>query len=127
MVTSEDAVKFKAYMNSDSVDFNMSKPIHPMHYDNDFNFMKDRNYWLSIFMLLLGGYYLKARLTVEKDRWHMWNRKVNMDKIQPHHVHNRGGILIKKAFVGFEKYHKNNNEFMNWNTKSYPGAFPVNK
>jgi hypothetical protein len=44
--------------------------------------------------------------------------------VLPHHVHNRGGILIKKAFVGFEKYHRNNNEMMTWVTKSNPMAFP---
>ena len=124
LVDSEDAVKFKAYMNSDKVDFQRSMPTHPMHYDRDFNFMKDRNYWLSLFCLLIGGMYLKRRWQVEKDRWHMWNRKQNLDQVQPHHVHNRGGILIKKQFVGFEKYHSNHNDLMTWVTKAFPGALP---
>lgn len=125
MVTSEDAVKFKAYMNSDKVDFNMSKPTHPMYYDKDFSFMKDRNYWLSLIALMFTGYYLKKKWVVEKDRWHRWNREQNLDKVLPHHVFNRGGILIKKQFVGFEKYHKNHNELMTWTSKAYPAAFPV--
>ena len=61
LVTSEDAVKFKAYMNADSVDFKMSKPIYPMHYDKDFNFMKDRNYWLSLLVGIAAFSFLKRR------------------------------------------------------------------
>lgn len=45
-VTQEDAVKFKHWMNSDIVDFQRSRPYYPMYYDKDFNFMKDRSYWL---------------------------------------------------------------------------------
>lgn len=96
IVDSEDAVKFKAYMTSDKVDFNRSMPLHPMHYDKNFDFMKDRTYWAALFCLLLGGYYAKARLEVELDRRHRWNREHNLDSTLPHHVHNRGGILIKK-------------------------------
>ena len=44
-VTQEDAVKFKHWMNSDIVDFQRSRPYYPMHYDKDFNFLKDRSYW----------------------------------------------------------------------------------
>ena len=35
VVTSEDAVKFKAWMNSDKYDFNRNKPTHPMYYDRN--------------------------------------------------------------------------------------------
>ena len=125
LVTSEDAVKFKAYMNADKVDFQMSKPTHPMHYDRDFNFMKDRTYWLGLIVLIGGFSFVKKRFEVEKDRWHMWSRKGDLDSVQPHHVHNRGGVLIKKQFIGFEKYHRNHNELMTWFTKSYPSAFPA--
>lgn len=53
-VTQEDAVKFKHWMNSDIVDFQRSKPYYPMYYDRDFNFMKDRSYWLvSVHSILL--------------------------------------------------------------------------
>jgi hypothetical protein len=41
-----------------------------------------------------------------------------------HHFHNRGGVLIRKQFAGFEKYHKNHNDHLIWFTKSYPDAFP---
>lgn len=124
-MSSEDAVKFKSYMNADKIDFNMSKPTHPMHYDRDFDFMKDRNFWMSMIVLLMTGMYLKARLIVEKDRWHMWDRKDNLANGLGHHYHNRGGILIRKQFAGFEKYHRNHNDLMSWTTKAFPTAFPA--
>jgi hypothetical protein len=44
-VTAEDAVKFKHWMRSDQVDFERDRPYYPMHYDRDFNFLKDRTYF----------------------------------------------------------------------------------
>lgn len=111
-------------MTSDQVDFNRSRPTHPMYYDREMLFRKDRSFWLSMILVMLGGMYAKAKLRVEKDRWQMWNRKENLSEMPAHHFHNRGGVLIKKQFAGFEKYHKNNNELMTWFTKSYPDAFP---
>lgn len=75
-------------------------------------------------LVLVGGMYLKARVKVEADRWHMWDRRENLQDMPAHHFHNRGGVLIKKQFAGFEKYHKNQNEVMTWFVKSYPEAFP---
>lgn len=40
-----------------------------------------------------------------------------------HHFTNYGGVLIKKDFIGFEKYHKNNDELIAW----YRRAFPNNE
>lgn len=45
-VTPEDAVKFKHWMGTDKVEFQMSRPYYPMYYDRDFNFRKDRSFWL---------------------------------------------------------------------------------
>jgi hypothetical protein len=111
-------------MISDDVDHKRSRPIHPMYYDREMLFAKDRSFWLGILLLLLGGMYAKNRYQVEIDRWHMWARKESLEEMPAHHFHNRGGILIKKQFAGFEKYHKNQNEVMTWFTKSYPDAFP---
>ena len=80
-MTSEDAVKFKAYMNADKIDFQMSKPTHPMYYDKNFDFMKDRNYWLSLIVLIGGFCFVKKRFEVEKDRWHMWSRQADLDSV----------------------------------------------
>jgi len=53
----------------------------------------------------------------------MWNRKEHLKDMPAHHFHNRGGVLIKKQFVGFEKYHRNGDELMGWYVKAYPEAF----
>ena len=94
-----------------------------MHYDRDMNFMKDRSFWLSMVLLMIGGIYAKARLQVELDRWHMWDRRENLSEMPAHHFHNRGGVLIRKQFMGFEKYYQNNEDLKSWYAKAYPDAF----
>jgi hypothetical protein len=95
-VTSEETVKFKHYMSSDKYDFQRSRPTHPMYYDRDMSFRKDRSFWLSVIILLMGGMYGKARFQVEMDRYTMWNRMQNLAEMPAHHFHNRGGVLIRK-------------------------------
>ena len=56
-------------MKSDEVDFNRSRPTHPMYYDREMLFSKDRRFWLSLIVFMVGGMYAKARYLVEKDRW----------------------------------------------------------
>jgi hypothetical protein len=96
MVTSEDTVKFKHFMNSDKTDFNRSKPFYPMYYDRDHNYMKDRSFWLSLLLLMSAGSYLAAKWTIETNRWLMWERMDSntLDSLPGHHFHNRGGVLI---------------------------------
>jgi len=106
-VTSEETVKFKHYMNSDKYDFNRNRPIHPMYYDREMLFRKDRSFWLSLLLLMTAAMYIKAKVVVEKARWFRWNRMENLEDMPAHHFHNRGGLLIRKQFAGFEKYHKN--------------------
>lgn len=76
---------------------------------------------------MFGFMFVKARYAVEKDRYRMWNRKQNLESMPAHHFHNRGGVLIKKQFAGFEKYHRNHNELMAWYTRAFPNAFPALK
>lgn len=123
VVTSEDTVKFKAYMNSDKVEFNRTRPQHVMYYDRDFGFMKDRSFFLSLILGMLGFFYVCKRYTVEQKRWAMWERRENIEDLPAHHFNNRGGILIKKQFVGFEKYHRNLDDMMNWYKQAHPHAF----
>ena len=68
IVNSEDAVKFKAFMVSDKDDFNLTRPSHPMYYDRNMDFMKDRSFWLSLLMTIFLGLYAVNRLEVEKAR-----------------------------------------------------------
>lgn len=65
MVNSEDAIKFKAFMQVDKHDFNMSRPSHPMYYDREMGFYKDRSFWLIMILSLLGGAYIYKKLFTE--------------------------------------------------------------
>jgi len=44
-VTQEDALKFKHYMNTDKVDFNMTRPSYPTYYDRNMDFARERKFW----------------------------------------------------------------------------------
>jgi hypothetical protein len=57
LVTSEDAVKFKHYMNSDKSDFNRSKPFYPMYYDKGFQYMQERVFWGKLLIVLIAATY----------------------------------------------------------------------
>jgi hypothetical protein len=46
----------------------------------------------------------------------------NVENLPAHHFNNRGGVLVKKQFAGFEKYHKNIDEMMAWYAKAYPSG-----
>ena len=122
-VTSEDAIKFKWWMNSDIVDLKKTEPYYPMHYDKNFDFLRDRSFY---FLLLLSGtifIYAKKRYYVEKDRWRTYQRRMNLQDMPAHHFANRGGVLMEKEFVGFQKYYQNNEQVMDWYQKAYPHVF----
>lgn len=119
VIDSEDAVKFKAYMGDDKSEYNRTKPFYPAYYDRGFKFLQDRMFWAGILAFLGLMSYGVDKMTVESDRWMRWNRMVYLEDMPAHHFHNRGGVLIKKAFVGFEKYHANNDDLMAWYGKAY--------
>ena len=93
---SEDTVKFKAWMQSDKVDYTMARPSYPMFYDRDFSFMKDRVFFMRLILAFLFGVYGFGRMYVERDRMMRWDRIENLSEMPAHHFHNRGGVLIKK-------------------------------
>ena len=74
LVDVEDTVKFGAWMKSDKVDYNMTKPSHPMYYDRDLNFMKERSFWLRAILLSLFGLWVCNKYDVERARWMRWER-----------------------------------------------------
>ena len=123
VVDSEDTVKFKAWMQSDKVDYTMTRPSHPMFYDRDFSFMKDRVFFMRLILAFLFGVYGFGRMYVERDRMMRWDRIENLSEMPAHHFHNRGGVLIKKQFAGFEKIHKNGEDVAAWYRKAYPEVF----
>ena len=113
-MTAEDAVKFKHWMGSDIVDFQRSRPYYPMHYDKNFDFMKDRTFWLGFLLLSSALVYISYKQKYELDRWRMWKRREHLAEQPAHHFINRGGVLLEKEFVGFEKYHTSNQAIMDW-------------
>ena len=113
-ITSEDTMKFKAFMQSDKDDFNLTRPSHPVYHDKNMEFLKDRSFWLALTCGLLGLMYGVNRYHVEVKRAARTERLSMIEDLPGHHFNNRGGVLIKKQFAGFEKYHKNVDEMMAW-------------
>lgn len=121
IINSEDTVKFKAYMVSDKeTGFNITRPSHPMYYDRTMNFTKDRSFWLMLILGIYGGMYANNKFKCEKERMNRWTRMQDIENMPAHHFNNRGGVLVKKQFAGFEKYHKNLDEMMAWYKKTNP-------
>ena len=127
IINSEDAVKFKAWMNTDKDEFNLSRPSYPMYYDRNFLFSKDRRFFLSLILGIVSLCYLGKKLPVEMDRMMRNERLTNLKDMPAHHFNNRGGVLIRKKFIGFEKYHKNTDEMMQWYQMAYPNILGESK
>jgi len=122
-VTSNDAVMFKHFMGSDKSDFLRTKPAYPMYYDTDFNYAKDRDFWLKVIVAMMAGSYLSKRYWVEQDRSRMTARLNGYEGLPGHHFHNRGGVVVMKDFAGFTKYFQNEEQQMDWFKKVYPKTF----
>lgn len=120
-VTPEDAIKFKHFMGSDRADFERTKPAHPMHYDRNFDYRKDRTYWLRLLLSISGVVYLVNRYHLEQDRARMTARLEGYKNIPGHHFNNRGGVIVLKDFIGFEKYYQNGDRMDKWYYKVYKG------
>mmetsp|Transcript_5858 Transcript_5858/g.5291 ORF Transcript_5858/g.5291 Transcript_5858/m.5291 type:complete len:193 (+) Transcript_5858:18-596(+) len=105
LIGSKEAMEFKHWMNTDQADHARSYPYYPMYYDRNFEFLKDRMYWWNLIVIICLVGYTKSKYEVEKDRWAQWKRKEHIQDLPAHHFSNRGGILLEKQFVGFEKYY----------------------
>uniref|UniRef100_A0A7S3CSE1 J domain-containing protein n=1 Tax=Strombidium rassoulzadegani TaxID=1082188 RepID=A0A7S3CSE1_9SPIT len=119
-VTSEDSLKFKHFMGTDKADFQRTMPAHPMHYDSDFNYSKERKFWLRVLLGMFFVTYAQRKYNVEKDRARMTERLSGYQHYPAHHFHNRGGVIVLKDFVGFEKYYQNADALSAWYRKVYP-------
>ena len=93
-----------------------------MYYDRNMDFLKDRSFWLLLILGMFAGLYAKNRMELEKARMQRWDRMENIENMPAHHFNNRGGVLVRKQFAGFEKYHKNIDEMMEWYKKAYPSS-----
>ncbi len=72
---------------------------------------------------MMGSIYVYKRYFTELDRWRMYERKELLKDMPGHHFSNRGGVLLMKEFVGFEKYYKNDAALMSWYSRAYPQYF----
>lgn len=95
-INSEDALKFKHFMGTDKNDFNRTMPGYEMYYDKDFNYMKDRDYWMKLLLGMALLCYASNRYKVERDRARMTARMDGYKNIPGHHFHNRGGVIVLK-------------------------------
>jgi len=97
LVTSEDALKAKAWFGSDQVDFEMSRTAsYPVYFDRNFEFMRDRNFYFGLLLFGFTLMYATKRWDVEKNRAQRTERIGNIENLQGHHFSNRGGVLIEK-------------------------------
>lgn len=122
-ISQEDALKFKHWMGSDQADYQRSRPYWPMYYDRNMDFMRDRTFWLGFLLLTTFGVWANYKFGQETKRWQMWERREHIHELPGHHYSNRGGVVIQKEFIGFEKYHTSNDSVMNWYKKAYPHQF----
>ena len=83
----------------------MSRPTYPMYYDKNFEFMKDRRFFLNLLLFMGLLTYASKKYYYERDRLRRTERIGNIENLPAHHFNNRGGVLIQKEFVGFEKYY----------------------
>ena len=73
-------------------------------------------------MLMLGFFvmYAAKKYEYERDRYRMYERKEHIKDMPAHHFSNRGGVLMEKQFVGFEKYYKNGAALDDWYRRAFP-------
>jgi hypothetical protein len=69
------------------------------------------------------GFYTYNRLGVEAKRWHRHERRVELKDLPAHHFTNKGGVLVKKEFVGFNKYFTDGENQMEWLRQAYPAIY----
>ena len=110
-------------MGTDKADFQRTKPGYPMYYDKDFDYRKDRDFWFKLILGMAGMSYGLKKLQVEKDRARMTARLNGYKGLPGHHFNNRGGVVVLKDFVGFEKYYKTGDDMTAWYKKAYPNQF----
>lgn len=91
-------------MTTDKADFNRTNPAAPLYYDTDFNYSKDRSYWLRLMLGMWVATYVSRKYYIERDRARRTNRMEGYPNMPGHHFNNRGGVVVLKDFAGFEKY-----------------------
>lgn len=122
-VSADDEIKFKSWMNSDKQEFQEARPYYTTTYDRNFNFLRDRSFFLLLLLSMMGGTFVFKRYNVEVERRNRTIRMGHLENLPAHHFSNRGGVVIEKQFLGFEKYHQSTEALVNWYHKAYPAVF----
>ena len=97
------------------------KPYRTLIFDPNMTYLKERNYSLFILLGMFGMFIASRIYNRERLRAHRNARDQRnlYDKPYYHYV-NKGGVLLRKEFEGFQKYFKNDSEVTEWLYKAYP-------
>ena len=71
--------------------------------------------------------YGNKKYIYERDRKRRTERMQDLENLPAHHFNNRGGVLVQKQFVGFEKYYQNSDAMMRWYKMAYPDLYTSKK
>lgn len=129
-VTNSRAAELKAFNVYDNLEGKRDEPkaFHPLEHDYEWKYVKQRRYGTMIIFGILGYYY--ARRVYERERMRaVRNQRLPdvLETLPSHHFVNREGVLIKKEFIGFSKYFKNDKELTDWYWKVYPDLMKANE
>ena len=101
-----------------------ARPYYTLEFDPTWRYVRERTVALWIILAIAGSQALYSLYRREKLRAHRTARlPENLEKAPAHHFVNRGGVLLKKEFVGFAKYFQNDKELTAWYKKVYPSLF----
>jgi curved DNA-binding protein CbpA len=101
-----------------------ARPFYTLEFDYTWRYVRDRTVALWIILAMIGSQSLYSLFKREKMRANRTSRlPENLEKAPAHHFVNRGGVLMKKEFVGFAKYFQNDKELTAWYKKVYPTLF----
>jgi hypothetical protein len=113
-VTPEDQSHFQNWMLSDKADYKKTQGNYLMHYDKNFEFQRDRNFWLLFLLSIPLFQYLQAKWSIEQKRALRTKIQDEIEDMPGHYFNNRGGVLLKRQFAGFMKYYPDDGYQLAW-------------
>jgi curved DNA-binding protein CbpA len=120
-VAISDADEFKADQFKDYEDRHRPKPYFTLETDETWRYVKNRTFATAIILLVFGSMIGHKVYKREQMRSHRTERlPENLSEKPAHHFVNKGGVLVKKEFIGFARYFKNDKELTEWYHKVYP-------
>ena len=120
-VSPTDAADFKVNKHGERYEITKEKQYFKLEEDPEWTSVRNRGFSTIIILSIIGYWFAKNVYLREKFRWHQAERHPdNLSSAPAHHFVNRGGVLLKKEFVGFEKYFKNDKQLSQWYSKVYP-------